>query len=256
MGVLSAVSPGPEATWLEFTGGPGFAWESDAPMVAPERLTDGGVCVLAGPLEGGADLDRWADAAIDRWADASTGRHRVRFASGATVEGRIERVVRRAGGRVAYVEWRDAHVRRPGAPPRDYARYPMLAAGAAVTARAGAVDPRHHGDTRFSSKRVPAPVPGDGASARLLGLYERAEGAYRAGASAIAAVFPSVHATLARDYPDEWLLRWNLLETLLKVGGDGDLARSLRAELERLEVGYDHRQPIASGLRYLARTAA
>jgi hypothetical protein len=68
--------------------------------------------------------------------------------------------------------------------------------------------------------------------------------------------FPEVHRELVRSFPDEWLLRWNLLESLLKVKDHGPLSAELKAELERLEVAFDYRQPIASGLRYLAKLAA
>jgi phenylalanine-4-hydroxylase len=255
MGVLAARGPAPGAAWLEFTGQPMFAWDGDAPSEAPpEPIAN--LCVLTGRLDGGADPARIADAAIAHWAEGTTGRHRVRFASGATVEGHVERVVRRADGRVAYIEWLGAHLTRPGAPALEYARYPMLAAGDVVTARAGAIDPSRLAETALSSNRVPAAERGDAESRRLVALYERAARAHRGGAGAVTAAFPAIHAALGRDHPREWLLRWNLLETLLKIGAEGDLARSLRAELERLEVGYDHRQPIASGLRYLARTAA
>jgi hypothetical protein len=40
------------------------------------------------------------------------------------------------------------------------------------------------------------------------------------------------------------------------VGERGALSAELHAELERLEVAFDYRQPIASGLRYLAKLAA
>jgi hypothetical protein len=77
-------------------------------------------------------------------------------------------------------------------------------------------------------------------------------------------VFPRVHATLTREFPNEWLLRWNLLESLLRSAATSGqagpitrgLADELRAELERLEVALDRRQPIASGLRSLAALAA
>ena len=261
---VSLASAGPDAAWLEFDGRAGFAWDAEAPAPAETLAVvdranvarGANLCVLTGRLVGGVEVDRASDADVARWTDGATGRHGVRFASGAAVEGRIERIVRRADGRIAFVQWRDARVGRPGAPTLQLARYPMLAAGDVVTARAGAVDRRHHPDTAFSSKRVPAPSRGDAASNGILALYERAERAHRAGAASVAAVFPAIHAALGRDHPREWLLRWNLLETLIKVGGDGRLAQALRAELEGLEVGYGHRQPIASGLRYLARDAA
>ena len=64
--------------------------------------------------------------------------------------------------------------------------------------------------------------------------------------------FPQLSAELDSDYPDEWLLRWNMLESLMKVGDEEELSRRLRARLEHLEEAFDHRQPIASGLRYLS----
>ncbi len=70
------------------------------------------------------------------------------------------------------------------------------------------------------------------------------------------AEFPRLVDVLVREYPDEWLLRWNLLESLLKAGEKGATTRALRAELEELEVRFDYRQPIASGLEYLLRRAA
>jgi hypothetical protein len=76
------------------------------------------------------------------------------------------------------------------------------------------------------------------------------------GAHRMRGEFPGVLAALDREFPREWLLRWNLLESLLKAGDVGPVSQSLRVELERLEVELEHREPIASGLRYLARDAA
>jgi hypothetical protein len=51
-------------------------------------------------------------------------------------------------------------------------------------------------------------------------------------------------------------LRWNLLEDLYKVGsGSLPLADSLRTQLERLELRFQEREPIATGLRYLRERA-
>jgi hypothetical protein len=145
-----------------------------------------------------------------------------------------------------------AHLTLPDAAPRDVERYVLLATGDVVTAHAGAVDAKYHADTEFSPVRVPRPRAYPPDERAMLDLYERAEGAYRAGAQAMAEVFPRIHESLERDFPQEWLLRWNLLESLLKMAPAGALAQSLWAELDRLEVALDRKQPIASGLRYLA----
>ena len=90
----------------------------------------------------------------------------------------------------------------------------------------------------------------------LLGLYETALGALRSAlGSDVVPVFERVHRELCRHFEHDWLLRWNLLESLQKLGLHGDLASALRHELEELEVYYQYRQPIASGLSYLGRVA-
>jgi phenylalanine-4-hydroxylase len=276
-GVVADAGPGENCAWVDFTGGVGFAWDlpgeaasgvasraaasgAGAPEVAApgadEREILAELCVLCGPLDHGAQLAHASDDAIAAWSAGDRALHRVRFASGAGVEGRVVRVIRRADGRVAFIDWQDARLALPGLPPRSLPRYRMLAAGRVVTARAGAVDPRYHAETAFSSVRVPQPYRGDAHALRILALYESAERAHHAGRSAVAATFPAIHDALERDYPREWLLRWNLLESLIKHRAEADLARALRTELEDLEVSYDRRQPIASGLRYLARIAA
>jgi phenylalanine-4-hydroxylase len=90
----------------------------------------------------------------------------------------------------------------------------------------------------------------------LLGLYETALGALRSSlGSEIVPVFERVHGELCRHFEHDWLLRWNLLESLQKLALDGSVAAALRRELEQLEVYYHYRQPIASGLSYLSRVA-
>jgi phenylalanine-4-hydroxylase len=90
----------------------------------------------------------------------------------------------------------------------------------------------------------------------LLGLYETSLAAVRSSlGSDVVPVFERVHRDLCRHFEHDWLLRWNLLESLQKLGLEVNLAVELRRELEQLEVYYQYRQPIASGLSYLGRVA-
>jgi phenylalanine-4-hydroxylase len=90
----------------------------------------------------------------------------------------------------------------------------------------------------------------------LLGLYELALSALRSALGAdIVPVFERVHRELGQSFPHDWLLRWNLLESLQKLGSGPALASELRRELSDLEEHYHYRQPIASGLSYLDRAA-
>lgn len=90
----------------------------------------------------------------------------------------------------------------------------------------------------------------------LLGLYETSLAAVRSSlGSDVVPVFERVHRELCEHFEHDWLLRWNLLESLQKLHLEVSLAAELRRELEQLEVYYQYRQPIASGLSYLARVA-
>jgi hypothetical protein len=90
----------------------------------------------------------------------------------------------------------------------------------------------------------------------LLSLYELALSALRSAlGSDVVPVFERVHRELGQSHPHDWLLRWNLLESLQKLGLPGPMADDLRRELSDLEVHFHYRQPIASGLAYLARVA-
>jgi phenylalanine-4-hydroxylase len=251
MGVLTARS----RTALEFDGPVAYAWDGVIPQEHRELGRTSGELVVVGALAGGATLDTLDDAALARRRHAP-GRHRFEFASGAVVEGRLEHAARDRRGRLLHVELADARVATGDRPVLVLPRYRLLAVAEPVTAHAGAVDPTYHGETSFPGVRVPKPraVP-DGERA-LHELYERASRAHAGGAAAMIREFPGVYEGLAARYPEEWLLRWNLLESLLKVGSRGELTARLRAELERLEVAFDYRQPIASGLRYLEKLAA
>jgi hypothetical protein len=192
------------------------------------------------------------DEKVGTHLDVTTGRHRFRFDRGSLVEGRLLRAVRHDDGRLILLELEAARLTLPEGAPRDVERYALVATGDVVTAHAGAVDAKFHADTPFSPVKVPRPRAYPPAERAMLDLYARAEQAHRGGSEATREVFPEVHAVLGRDFPQEWLLRWNLLESLQRVAPESPLVKTLWAELERLEVALDRRQPIASGLRYLA----
>ena len=86
----------------------------------------------------------------------------------------------------------------------------------------------------------------------MIELYARALAAHRSPSpAAMLTIFRELHDVLGRQYPRDWLLRWNLLESLVKRDLRGDLADALQAELTLLEREFHGEQPIASGLRYL-----
>lgn len=125
----------------------------------------------------------------------------------------------------------------------------------AVGAYAGAA-PEFYPETSLPDTLVPKSHTVPPSERELLGLYERALGALRAPrGTEVVTVFESIHGALAERFPGDWLLRWNLLESLQKLGLNVGLADTLRLELEQLEVRYQYRQPIASALSYLSQVA-
>ena len=86
-------------------------------------------------------------------------------------------------------------------------------------------------------------------------LYTRAlEAHHSANDGALLESFERIHRTLEQEYPGDWLLRWNVLESLVKRRLYGPLSKALCQELGALEREYEGKQPIASGLRYLGFT--
>lgn len=135
--------------------------------------------------------------------------------------------------------------------------YELVPDASFETAHAGASDPSYFPASEPSLVRVPKPRELPARERELLGMYEQAIAAFRAqlGGDAVR-VFAKIHGELRRSFPDEWLLRWNLLECLCKLGQGKALSSELSRELEALELKFANRQPIASGLRYLAALAA
>jgi hypothetical protein len=132
-----------------------------------------------------------------------------------------------------------------------HAPYPWLPAARVVSAHARPPD-GFHPETSLSMTQVPKPRQLDAAQRELLGLYDRALAALQQafGGDAVPEL-ERVHRALCEHYPDEWLLRWNLLESLLKLGQGASLMTQLTRELTQLELRYAHREPIATGLSYL-----
>jgi phenylalanine-4-hydroxylase len=256
IGILKQAGPDlARPAWLRFAGPAAFAW--DGVIGKEERgLAKEGAWIVTGQLEGGARLASASDQTLANARDETTGRHRFHFASGAKVEGRLVRHARARDGRLAHLSFTDARLELPGHVPVELAEYTLIPAGDFMTAEAGAVDPTYFPETSFPGTRVPMARELSSHDLGLLELYEAAWRAHHEGSAAVSSVYPLVHARLDREFPREWLLRWNLLETLQKLGVAPELAAVLRAELERLEVAWNYEQPIATGLRYLARVAS
>ena len=210
---------------------------------------DGYVLPL-GRLEDGTPLDQIGVQRLRRQCDAS-GRFGLRLRTGVEISGRLldlfERSGRLFGALVTdcVIQHKDRVLLRAAAP------YPLLLAERVVTAQAQ-LPLGFYPPTDFAETRVPKPRDFSPDDRGLILLYEQALSALRESfGSQVVPRFEAIHCALNERYPDEWLLRWNLLESLIKLSEQGSLGASLEGELERLEIQFAHREPIATGLAYL-----
>ncbi|HKO52703.1 MAG TPA: aromatic amino acid hydroxylase [Polyangiaceae bacterium] len=209
-----------------------------------------------GPLSDGRELREL------RELGAIGQRVRLRFASGALLEGELASTSRDQGGRLLSARLLDYRLESERAGLCESgAEYLLFVVHELLTAHAGTQDPEFQPANEPLGGSVPKPRTLAARERALLSLYERAIEAFKnhAGSAALP-VFRSIHRELAEGFPNEWLLRWNLLECLCKwgersevgnTGESGSFERELSQELLALELKFAHREPIASGLRYL-----
>jgi hypothetical protein len=120
-----------------------------------------------------------------------------------------------------------------------------------VTAYAGA--PEGYAEDDFESRKtVPSPRRFSAAHLEKIALFERTVDTFRTRFGAELAIeIESIAAAMDRHFPEEWLLRWTLLEGLARAGQFGPLTSRLENELELLEIRFLRLEPIATGLAYV-----
>jgi phenylalanine-4-hydroxylase len=215
----------------------------------------GELLVPLGKLAGGADPRRLlADAVAER--DASGGL-RIEYAGGLRVSGTPCAGPWALPDAVLWlndcsIEWRERRW-SPAGP------YPLLLAERVVTAGAGSASPdvspldAHDSASLLGRPRMKVPKPKNlsPSTARLERLYAEARGARQQGARG-RATLEALQAELGTSYPHEWLLRWNVLDTLIELGlAEDPLARQLERQLRELEEYHRGQHPILLGLDYL-----
>jgi phenylalanine-4-hydroxylase len=229
MGVLRELGPRrEEPAWLLLGGPAMLAWDGRIHERQAE-LRPNELWLVTGPLASGDRLETLGAEALGRHVDAS-GRATFRFRSGASVSGRFRRALRAADERLLHVELDDVRLELPGRAPVELATYALVPCGEFVTAHAGAVDPSYHGETSFPDVRVPKARSRSARERAVTELYARVARAPRTPAALEELL--AVYGELEREYPDEWLLRWNLLERLANLPQASALAQRIAGELE------------------------
>lgn len=240
-----------EPQWVQFSGTAALAFE-DALLPGVRRQPD--YLVPLGVLHDGVPLSDLTPLAFARYCDDEVVT--LRLKSGALISG-VLRDARIIAGRIACVVLERFELTTlDGRVYRSQAPYPLALGCTVRTARAGA--PRgFFPATTPSAQRVPKPRWFTASERQLGQLYEQAVEAWHnlAGAEMVRA-FERITTELDHYFPDDWLLKWNLLESLVKVAEGPDLATRLESELNVMEARFQHVEPIAIGLSYIRSITA
>jgi phenylalanine-4-hydroxylase len=242
-GRIAALKGDAETCLFEVAPGWGLARNDE---LLEQRASGALVCPL-GPLVSGQLPSRLPKESL------VPGPVELVYRSGISLRGTLVRSAVGPRGCLEWLDLRDVSLRRGGvllSPPRVTC---ALALGASVMSGfAGPADPRFWPDSEFGAAPIPRQEAPSAARASLRGLYDEALELWRA--PHMPGLVPGllrVAEALRKDFPEDWLLRWNLLECLGKVDHGLRPACELRDELLEIESRHPRDAPISMGLRYL-----
>lgn len=212
-------------------------------------------CLPLGELDDGTPLDRISPARL-RASQRTDGLH-LHTRSGLTIRGQLASVTT-TDERVVAALLHDCEITRGDERlvPRA-ASYLLLFVQRVETASPRLPDGFYEA-TVSPLASVPRRRPLTASELTLDQLHERVQAVLKAQpTSAALASLDEIHEQLSRAYPEDWLLRFNVLEALVRLGERAcPLARQVERELAQLEVRFLHREPIATGLRSLSEASS
>jgi phenylalanine-4-hydroxylase len=202
-----------------------------------------------GALEQGTPLSQLTRAEIER--SVRGGQLVLRTRAGLCITGVLERQ-HEQHGRVRALVLRGLRIVRREEVLLEIQGSTTMALAERVVSATPLLPDGYHTATAFPSVSVPK-LRSIGTSERsLIEMHELLATLRADAAPASLAQLEALHASLRADYPDEWLLRLNLLEVAVALGsGESQLAARLEHELEQLEQHFEGREPIATGLASL-----
>jgi phenylalanine-4-hydroxylase len=178
------------------------------------------------------------------------------FASGVRIEGRLLDTLRAADGHILAVVLGANAKARQGERPLPLPSPVIPFAAELCSARAGAADPAFYPATEFPDRRTPPARVRPERDRQLVALYRDALRLWEHPQSPeLVPGFTRIARALREHAPRDWLLRWNLLESLRKLDAGVLLATLLRDDLLEVEAATPGdaatKAPIGRGLRYL-----
>jgi phenylalanine-4-hydroxylase len=251
VGIVSKVNRTAEGpSLIELSGPVAIASEGSLLEDLPRCST---YALPLGVLEDGTPLSELSPDALARRIDHGTtpGRLVLRLKGGMVVSGLVRALVPKDGRVVAALLDAFEITNNGESLYFHESAYPLALGRSVRTAAAGAPF-GYFPATEPSKVTVPKPRTFSARDRELIGLFEQAMVARQTLTGADAArEAERIVGVLDERHSDAWLLRWNLLEILTTLGVRSDLTAKLQADLEALELQFDHLEPIATGLAYL-----
>jgi phenylalanine-4-hydroxylase len=245
------------SAWVELSGPAALSFAGKHLAGCAPRDLAGGLALPLGRLASGADPARLdASALVRLGARCAPDELALEFASGVRIEGRLRDTLRAPDGRVLAVVLGDRATASLGERALALPSSVIPLAGEVLSASAGAADPAYWPTSELPTKRTPPPRVRPAADHQLVALYREALRLWeRPESPELVPGFTRIARELRALYPGDWLLRWNLLESLRKIDAGVLLATMLRDDLLTVAAGVPGdaatKAPIERGLRYL-----
>lgn len=209
-----------------------------------------------GPLKDGSLLAQFKAVDLQQRGWNVDQRIQMEFASGIQVQGLLKRTQFSPVGNLLVLTLVDAKVWRGSdiyyLP--EWGSFDMAVGEKVTSAFAGPADISFWPATEFPQKTVPKPKKYNSADKALLKMYEEAMDLWRHHSfnhEKVIQGFDSIDQKLDEQYSEEWLLRWNLLESLKKMDRGVMLCSHLKNKLLEIEERHYQDAPITMGLKYL-----
>lgn len=243
-----------EAIYLK-TAGPTTLGLEDAPLPGhgPENHREGFGAPI-GRLSGEARaLEDFDDADLERHGLVLGKATTLTFQSGLQVSGRV-RDVRRHQSQIVLIGFSDCVVTYGDEALflPEWGRFDMAVGHRIVSVYAG-LGIQH--SARPAKRRQHEVASWDARETTLQGLYARVRGLRERPGEGLTWALEGVLGKLDADYPEDWILRLEVLELMMAHGVLVTEQPRLRAALQALQANAEHRDLIAQGLAMIDEVA-
>ena len=243
-----------EHSYLSFSGPCALAFED---KILPGHERDRhpqGYGTPLGRLDDGSALSSLTEYDLGRFKYKGPGSPiRLHYRCGVRLEGRLDKVATNRDGCLMLLTFSDCKVTLgdkllfdPG-----WGEYDLGVGEMTPCVHAGAVDESYWPRTEFSQARCPKEKQYGARGQQLLRFYQQAIEAWKTEGAGALPVFERITATLVKEYPDHWLLAWNLLECLVSADRGVQLASKLKAHMLAIEEKDFSHIPVTLGLKNL-----